>query len=81
MIIVTASNNKSLFSGQSLFDVQSKLVASGVNQALVTDGGGSIALYLNNNGHPITPVEEWRHKSTQSAAQTVTNYIIFNLVP
>jgi hypothetical protein len=67
--------------GELAGDAIAQLVASKVDQALVTDGGGSIALYLNNNGKPTIPVREWRHNSGIAGAETVTNYIIFNLVP
>lgn len=73
MIIILSKEN-GISKRLSIFDVQNKLWTSGVDQAIGTDGGSSVALSVNDN----IRVKGQRHFGKSKARDTVTNYMIFS---
>lgn len=75
MIILAKENGYTTRLG--LFDVQDALWSSGVDQAVVTDGGSSVALALDG----AVAVKGQRHYGSSGARDTVTNYLAFTPIP
>lgn len=60
-----------------MFDIQSALWTSGVDQAVLTDGGTSVALAIAGD----VRVKGGRHHGNADSFNTVTNYLAFTPVP
>jgi len=73
MLIILSKDN-GVTKGLSIFDVQDTLWSSGVDQAVGTDGGSSVALSVNGN----VRIKGARHFGNVGARETVTNYMIFS---
>ena len=74
MIIVLSKTN---IKWQSFFSNQDLLFDSGVDQAIGTDGGSSVALYADGR----TRIRGGRHGTSTSEAETVTSYFLFTEPP
>jgi hypothetical protein len=75
MIILSKENGA--FSRLDLFDVRDRIWTSGVDQAVITDGGSSVALAIDGS----IPVKGGRHYGSSKARDTVTNYFAFTPIP
>ncbi len=73
MIIVLTKDDKKNFA--TIYDAQSLLLASGVQYAFVTDGGGSTACWTYDKGFFS---KAHRHQSSPDNKNTITSYIIFS---
>ena len=73
MLIILSKDN-GITKGLSIFDVQDTLWNSGVDQAVGTDGGSSVAFSVNGN----VRIKGARHFGNVGARETVTNYMIFS---
>ena len=76
MMIILAKEN-GYTTRLDIFDVQNALWSSGVDQAVVTDGGSSVALALDG----AVAVKGPRHYGTSGARDTVTSYLAFTPIP
>jgi len=75
MIILSKENGYN--SRLDLFDVQNAVWSSGIDQAVMTDGGSSVALAINGS----VPVKGARHFGSSTPRDTVTNYFTFTPIP
>lgn len=74
MLIILSKKNKKW---QSFFSNQDLLFDSGVDQAVGTDGGSSVALYIKGTKYVVGK----RHNGTPDQNNTVTNYFVFTPTP
>lgn len=75
MIILSKENGYT--TRLNIFDVQNALWNSGVDQAVATDGGSSVALAVDG----VVKNKGPRHYGNIGARETVTSYLVFTPIP